>query len=141
MVLEVFQSAEVIATMPRSHLQAECQLLRAREGSCRLERTMSARRDQRLTVVDLRDIRCQADGEREPEVLAHHFTQAGLTDAAIEWWGKAGDQALHRSAYVEAIGHLGKAIAASMDPTENSLDLTGRPALPISPRWLQVHVP
>jgi hypothetical protein len=82
MVLEVLQSAEVIATMPRSHLQAECQLLRAREGSCRLERTMSARRDQRLTVVDLRDIRCQADGEREPEVLAHHFTQAGLTDAS-----------------------------------------------------------
>jgi predicted ATPase len=30
----------------------------------------------------------------EPEVLAHHFTQAGLTDAAIEWWGNAGDQAL-----------------------------------------------
>jgi hypothetical protein len=22
----------------------------------------------------------------------HHFTQAGITDAAIEWWGKAGDQ-------------------------------------------------
>jgi hypothetical protein len=35
----------------------------------------------------------------EPEVLAHHFTQAGLTDAAIEWWGKAGDQALRRSAF------------------------------------------
>jgi predicted ATPase len=35
----------------------------------------------------------------EPEVLAHHFTQAGMTDAAIEWWGKAGDQALRRSAF------------------------------------------
>jgi class 3 adenylate cyclase len=46
----------------------------------------------------------------QPEVLAHHFTQAGLTDAAIEWWGKAGDQALHRSAFQEAISHLGKAI-------------------------------
>src|SRR5262249_46928528 len=46
----------------------------------------------------------------EPEVLAHHFTQAGLTDAAIEWWGKAGDQALRRSAFQEAISHLGKAI-------------------------------
>jgi predicted ATPase len=46
----------------------------------------------------------------EPEVLAHHFTQAGLTDAAIEWWGKAGDQALRRSAFQEAIVHLGKAI-------------------------------
>src|SRR5499427_6012427 len=46
----------------------------------------------------------------EPEVLAHHFTQAGLTDAAIEWWGKAGEQALRRSAFQEAISHLGKAI-------------------------------
>ena len=46
----------------------------------------------------------------EPEVLAHHFTQAGLTDSAIEWWGKAGDQALRRSAFQEAIAHLGKAI-------------------------------
>jgi tetratricopeptide (TPR) repeat protein len=46
----------------------------------------------------------------EPEVLAHHFTQAALTDAAIEWWGKAGDQALRRSAFQEAIAHLGKAI-------------------------------
>ena len=47
----------------------------------------------------------------EPEVIAHHFTQAGLDDLAIEWWGKAGDQALRRSAFQEAISHLGKAIA------------------------------
>jgi predicted ATPase len=47
----------------------------------------------------------------EPEVVAHHFTQAGLDDLAIEWWGKAGDQALRRSAFQEAIAHLGKAIA------------------------------
>jgi class 3 adenylate cyclase/predicted ATPase len=46
----------------------------------------------------------------EPEVLAHHFTQAALVDAAIEWWGKAGEQALRRSAFQEAISHLGKAI-------------------------------
>jgi predicted ATPase len=46
----------------------------------------------------------------EPEVVAHHFTQAGLDDLAIEWWGKAGDQALRRSAFQEAIAHLGKAI-------------------------------
>ena len=47
----------------------------------------------------------------EPEVIAHHFTQAGLDDLAIEWWGRAGDQALRRSAFQEAIAHLGKAIA------------------------------
>ena len=32
------------------------------------------------------------------------------TISAIEWWGKAGDQALRRSAFQEAIAHLGKAI-------------------------------
>ena len=46
----------------------------------------------------------------EAEALAHHFTQAGQTGLAIEWWGKAGDQALRRSAFAEAISHPGKAI-------------------------------
>jgi class 3 adenylate cyclase/predicted ATPase len=46
----------------------------------------------------------------EAEAVAHHFTEAGLNDLAIEWWGKAGDQALRRSAFQEAIAHLGKAI-------------------------------
>ena len=56
----------------------------------------------------------------EPEVLAHHFTQAGLTDAAIEWWGKAGDQALRRSAFQEAIAHLGKAIEMADKAAEDA---------------------
>ena len=47
----------------------------------------------------------------EPEAIAHHFTEAGLDDLAIEWWGKAGDEALRRSAFQEAIAHLSKAIA------------------------------
>ena len=51
--------------------------------------------------------------EAEPELLAHHFTQAGLTAPAIEYWGKAGDLALRRSAFKEAIAHLGKAIELS----------------------------
>ena len=50
------------------------------------------------------------DANAEPEPIAHHFTEACLDDFAIEWWGKAGDQALRRSAFQEAIAHLGKAI-------------------------------
>jgi class 3 adenylate cyclase/predicted ATPase len=57
---------------------------------------------------------------REPEVVAHHFTQARLIDPAIEWWEKAGDQAARRSAYVEAASHL-----------KAALDLAG--TLPASP--------
>jgi class 3 adenylate cyclase/tetratricopeptide (TPR) repeat protein len=48
--------------------------------------------------------------ENQPELLAHHFTQAGLTNVAITWWGKAGEKTLRRSAFEEAISHLSKAI-------------------------------
>jgi class 3 adenylate cyclase/predicted ATPase len=47
----------------------------------------------------------------EPELLAHHFTQAGLTEAAIEWWGKAGQRSLERSALVEAAEQFTRALA------------------------------
>jgi predicted ATPase len=45
----------------------------------------------------LRD-RFPATAAVEPEALAHHFTQAGLAETATEWWNKAGEQALQRSA-------------------------------------------
>ena len=48
--------------------------------------------------------------ESEPEAIARHFTAAGVQNLAIEWWGKAGEDALRRSAFKEAIAHLGKAI-------------------------------
>jgi class 3 adenylate cyclase/predicted ATPase len=63
----------------------------------------------------------------EPEALAHHFTQAGMTDDAIEWWGKAGDQALRRSAFQEAIAHLGKAIGMA-DKAAEGAPRPGTPA-------------
>ena len=46
----------------------------------------------------------------EPELLAHHFTQAGMTEAAIEWWGKAGQRSLERSALAEAIEQITRAL-------------------------------
>jgi hypothetical protein len=52
----------------------------------------------------------------EPEAIAHHFTKAGLDDSAIKWWGRAGDHALRRSAFQEAIAHLGRAIAMADKP-------------------------
>jgi predicted ATPase len=50
-------------------------------------------------------------GAAEPELLARHFTQAGLTEAAIEWWGRAGQQSLERSALVEATEQFTRALA------------------------------
>ena len=51
-----------------------------------------------------------ASAAAEPELLAHHFTQAGLMEAAIEWWGKAGQRSLERSALVEGIEQLTRAL-------------------------------
>jgi class 3 adenylate cyclase/tetratricopeptide (TPR) repeat protein len=75
----------------------------------------------------------------EPEVIARHFTEAGLDDFAIEWWGKAGDQALRRSAFQEAIAHLSKAIAmANKADAAPSLATGGSSSA--SPRLTQLHV-
>ena len=57
----------------------------------------------------LRD-RFAATAAAEPELLAHHFTQAGVTEAAIEWWGKAGQRSLERSALVEAVEQITRAL-------------------------------
>ena len=46
----------------------------------------------------------------EPEIVAHHFTQAGLPALAVEWWGKAAELAMRRCAYAEAIAHLETAL-------------------------------
>ena len=51
-----------------------------------------------------------AGASAEPALLAHHFTQAGLTEAAFEWWAKAGQQSLERSALVEAVDQFARAL-------------------------------
>jgi class 3 adenylate cyclase/predicted ATPase len=48
--------------------------------------------------------------ETQPELLAHHYTEAGLMAQALPWWQQAGQRALQRSAHVEAIGHLTKGL-------------------------------
>ena len=50
------------------------------------------------------------DAIAEPELLAYHFTEAGLSEVAVEWWGKAGQRSLERSALQEAIAQLTHAL-------------------------------
>jgi predicted ATPase len=44
--------------------------------------------------------------ETQPELLAHHYTEAGLTAQAVPYWYTAGQRASERSAHMEAINHL-----------------------------------
>jgi class 3 adenylate cyclase/predicted ATPase len=49
--------------------------------------------------------------QTQPELLGHHFTEAGLTENAVGYWLKAGQRSRERSAFCEAIGHLTKGLA------------------------------
>jgi predicted ATPase len=48
--------------------------------------------------------------ETQPELLAHHYTEAGMKEPAMVYWQKAGLQAAHRSANVEALSYLTRAL-------------------------------
>ncbi|HKO17811.1 MAG TPA: hypothetical protein VJU82_02890, partial [Acidobacteriaceae bacterium] len=44
-------------------------------------------------------------GASQPEIVARHFTEAGVLGPAVDYWLKAGNLALSRSAHA-AVGHL-----------------------------------
>ena len=46
----------------------------------------------------------------QPEIAAHHFTEAGLVERAIDYWLKAGQHAARRSANAEALNHLARGL-------------------------------
>ncbi len=57
--------------------------------------------------------------EGEPEILAHHYTQAGLADQAISYLARAGRRALDQSAMVEAASQLTKALVLIPELPDN----------------------
>ena len=50
-----------------------------------------------------------------PELLAHHYSQAGRAEQAIDYWLAAGKRMLTRSANAEAISHAAKGLALLPD--------------------------
>ena len=60
--------------------------------------------------------------ESQPELLARHCTEAGLIEKAAGLWGKAGQRSLARSALVEAVAQLTRAL-------DQMAALPGTPAL------------
>ena len=49
--------------------------------------------------------------EQQPELLGLHCTEAGLTEEAVGYWGKAGRQSGARHAKIEAVVHFRRALA------------------------------
>lgn len=71
--------------------------------------------------------------ERNPELVAHHFTQANVPEKAIDYWQLASSRSLERYAHREAIGHLtsGLEVLGKLDesPERNSREIQMRTSL------------
>ncbi|HKA54090.1 MAG TPA: adenylate/guanylate cyclase domain-containing protein, partial [Candidatus Binatia bacterium] len=63
--------------------------------------------------------------DTQPELVAHHYTEAGCLEQAIVYWQRAGQHAVQLSANAEAISHL----------TEGLKLLAALPGTPERARW------
>ena len=76
--------------------------------------------------------------ETQPELLAHHYTEAGLLAQAVPYWQRAGQRAVQRFAHREAIGHLTKGLdllkglPETPEHTHQELDLQTA----LGPAWM-----
>ena len=69
------------------------------------------RRALHARIADTLDTQFPEIAEIQPELLARHFTEAGLSEKAASLWGKAGYRSLTRSALAEAAEQLTRALA------------------------------
>ena len=69
------------------------------------------RQQHHLQVAQLLETRFPDTIEASPELVAHHYTEAGATEQAVAYWFKAGRRAARQSAHPEAIAHLRQGLA------------------------------
>jgi len=70
----------------------------------------STRRQYHQRIAQVLEERFPETCEEQPELLAHHYTEAGCTAQAMPYWQRAGQRALERSAYMEAMAHCTKGL-------------------------------
>jgi class 3 adenylate cyclase/predicted ATPase len=70
----------------------------------------STRQQYHQQIAQVLQEQFPATTETQPELLAHHYSEAGLREQAIPYWQQAGQRAVQRSANVEAITHFTKGL-------------------------------
>ena len=70
----------------------------------------STRQQVHQQVAQVLEAQFPETAATQPELVAHHYTEAGCPAQAIPYWQRAGQQEAQRSAHQEAIGHLTKGV-------------------------------
>src|SRR3546814_2145580 len=68
------------------------------------------RRIGEVLLADHREV-----AELQPELIARHFSEAGLPEEALPFWTRAAERALKRSANYEAVSHCERALATASE--------------------------
>jgi predicted ATPase len=71
----------------------------------------STRQQYHQRIAQVLEVQFPETAEAEPELLAHHYTEASVTEKAVHYWYQAGQTASEGSAHVEAIAHLRQGLA------------------------------
>ena len=70
----------------------------------------SARQQYHRQIARVLEERFPETQKTQPELLAHHYTEAGLVEQALPYWQQAGERASQHSANVESVGHFTKGL-------------------------------
>ena len=83
----------------------------------------STRQQYHQRIAEVLEAQFPETAAAQPELLAHHYTEAGLIEKAVHYWQHAGQSAIQRSAHVEAIAHLrqGLALLQTLPDTQQRL--------------------
>jgi class 3 adenylate cyclase/predicted ATPase len=68
------------------------------------------RRALHVRIAEVLESRFPEIADRQPELLARHFAEASFIEKAASLWGKAGQRSVERSALLEAIEQLTRAL-------------------------------
>jgi len=72
----------------------------------------STRQQYHQRIAQVLEAQFPGTAESQPELLAHHYTEAECSALAIPYWQQAGQRAIERSANLEAIGHFTRGLEA-----------------------------
>jgi predicted ATPase len=92
---------------PQSRYIFKHALIRDAAGQSMLK---AKKRELHQRIAEVLTTRFPEVVDTEPELLAHHYTEANVVDLALTYWRQAAERAAARLAYVEALGHVDKAM-------------------------------
>lgn len=110
-VLEELRRARIVvgsATAPEAHVFRHALIQDTAYQSLLLD----TRRVHHRRIAKALEIAHPAVVEREPELIARHFSEAREPEAALPYWVRAAKRALARSANFEAVSHAEAALTA-----------------------------